>query len=240
MSRVCVVILLALGSSGPMIGCGKTKDCNALATVTNRHGTEIANIEHRGSTSPQTLATDMGALAEAADAAAADVHNLELNDEVIVQQASRYEDFAHDLAGASRDFGGLMTTLEAQQSSRGDAAKTFDATGQALLDACATASSACNAVGDILRKQPANPSQAELAQILDDYVEALEDLQLQDSAVQTAIDARIAAAKVYRTAIGEGDSLQAQIEQARGKIHAVVARQNALIEQLNGVCVADK
>ena len=88
-------LALAAGS-----GCGKTRDCNALAEVTNRRSAEIVQIEARGSETPETLASDMTALGDVADQAASDVHDLPLSDDTVVSKASDYETVAHDLESA--------------------------------------------------------------------------------------------------------------------------------------------
>ncbi len=225
-------LALAAGS-----GCGKTRDCNALAEVTNRRSAEIVQIEARGSETPETLASDMTALGDVADQAASDVHDLPLSDDTVVSKASDYETVAHDLATASRSFSTLMLALVEQREAQAGAQKTFDRSGQALLDACSTASSSCNDVGDVLRAQPKNPAPDKLVSVLASYVEALEALDLDESPVQRAVDTRVAAAKAYAAIVEKKSTLDRDIDEARTKVHTIVARQNALIDELNVFCV---
>ncbi|MEM6294623.1 MAG: hypothetical protein AAGA54_25335 [Myxococcota bacterium] len=222
-------------SAGP--GCGKTRDCNALAEVTNRRSAEIVQIESRASETPETLASDMTALSDVADRAATDVHDLPLSDETVATKASDYETVAHDLADASRSFSTLMDSLIQQREAQAGAQKTFDHSGQALLDACATASASCNDVGDVLRAQPKDPAPDKLVSVLESYVAALEALELEESPVQRAVDARVAAAKAYAAIVEKKSTLDSDIDAARSKVHTIVARQNALIDELNVFCV---
>ncbi len=229
--------VLVVGGSASIGGCRKAEDCNALASVTNRRAAEISSIEERGSRSADPLAVDMTELAKVADQAADDVHALELETDDVQTKARAYEDVAHELATASRSFSELMRGLGEYASSRAKIEAEFERTGSALLETCESASVACNAVGDILRKQPIAPSPDEIPEALTEYLEALEQLELEDNVVQTAVDARIAAARSYRTLATRGSSLNSDIESARARLHGVVERQNALIAELNTFCV---
>ena len=67
--------------------------------------------------------------------------------------------------------------------------------------------------------------------------QSLGDLDLEDNTVQRAVDARIAATRSYKLLIEKGASLNEDIDAARGRIHEVVDRHNALIGELNVACL---
>lgn len=233
---VLAVSLLVL-ATGP--GCGRGRDCTKLAEVANSRATEIGQIEVRESTTPDTLAADMKDLAEAAKHVAEDVEALQLADDELSARAREYSETAQALGRASRSYAGLMDTLVKQRDRRREAETEFDSSGQALLDACAVASSACNAVGDVLRNQPENPEPSKLGSTLRAYAESLASLKLEEGPVQRAVAVRIAATKAYEAVVARSVSLDEDIETARARIHEAVDRQNALIAQLNTFCDAD-
>lgn len=228
-------VLLLIASITP--GCGKGRDCTKLADVANHRGAEIAQIEARESTTPATLATDMDALSEVAAHVVEDVGTLELNDEALKEQAQAYAATAKDLSDASHSYSALMKTLSKEQTQASDVESAFENSGQGLLDACATASSACNALGDLLRKQPENPEPSKLAGVLNDYVAGLEALELREGPVSKAVALRVATTKAYQAFLTRQATLGADIEDARGRIHNALDKQNVLIDQLNVLCV---
>ena len=57
------------------------------------------------------------------------------------------------------------------------------------------------------------------------------------SQVQRAVDTRVAAAKAYAAIVEKKSTLDRDIDEARTKVHTIVARQNALIDELNVFCV---
>lgn len=229
-------LMLALTASlAP--GCRRGRDCTKLADVANRRSAEIAQIEARESETPDTLATDMKALAEVAEHVVQDVETLELGDEDLEAQAKLYGETAHDLSTASQSYASLMETLTEERDAQHDAESAFRDSGQGLLDACATASATCNAVGNVLRTQPQNPEVSKLPELLDTYVEALEALELEEGPVANAVGVRIAAAKAYKAVVTRRVDLDDEITRARGRIHAAVDKHNALIEDLNVFCV---
>ena len=229
--------LVAISLIGP--GCGRSRDCTKLAEVANRRAAEIGQIEVRESTTPDTLATDMKALEEVAKHVVDDVEQLQFSDDALTAQAHEYSRTAEALGRASKSYAGLMDTLSQQRSDQKKAESEFQRSGQALLDACAIASSACNSVGDVLRKQPENPEPGKLVDTLHAYVEALEALDLQEGPVQKAVSIRIAATKAYEAVVTRSVSLDDDIESARGRIHEVVQKQNVLIGQLNSFCAGN-
>lgn len=228
-------VLLLIASIAP--GCGRARDCTKLAEVANQRGAEIAQIEGRESTSPATLATDMEALSEVAAHVVEDVRTLDLDDEALKDQAQAYTATAEDLADASHSYSALMKTLSRERTEASDVESAFENSGQGLLDACATASSACNALGDVLRKQPENPEPNKLAGVLSDYVAGLEALELREGPVSKAIALRVATTKAYQAFLTRQATLDSDIEDARDRIHSAVDEQNVLIEQLNVLCV---
>ncbi|MCR9159571.1 MAG: hypothetical protein ACE37F_04430 [Nannocystaceae bacterium] len=227
--------LTLLASFAP--GCGRGRDCTKLAEVANRHSAEIAQIEARRSETPDTLATDMRALADVAEHGALDVEGLDLDDEALETHARRYGDTAHGLSEASLSYAALMETLAEERDAQGEAESTFRKSGQGLLDACSTASSACNAVGDVLRAQPESPEPSKLPALLERYIEALEALELEEGPVANAVGVRVAAAKAYEAVVRRRVDLDDEVDEARGRIHAAVQKQNALISELNVMCV---
>ncbi len=218
-------------------GCGRGRDCTKLADVANRRSAEIAQIEARESATPQTLATDMKALSEVAEHVVEDVDALAIDDDGLQAQAREYSQAAHDLSEATQSYAALMDTLGEEQEAQREAESAFEKSGQGLLDACATASAACNAVGDVLRDQPEDPTPDKLASVLGAYVEALEALDLDEGPVSNAVSVRVAAAKAYEAIITRRAALDEEVDTARRRIHETVDKQNALIEQLNVFCV---
>lgn len=218
-------------------GCGRGRDCTKLADVANRRSAEISQIEARQSETPDTLATDMKALADVAEHVVEEVESLEIDDEALEDQARRYGETAHDLAEASQSYASLMETLTDERDAQRRAESAFQKSGQGLLDACSTASAACNAVGDVLRAQPESPDASKLPELLATYVEGLEALELEEGPVANAVAIRIAATKAYKAVVTRRASLDDDIDAARGRIHNAVDKQNALIEQLNVFCV---
>lgn len=219
-------------------GCGRGRDCTKLAEVANLRGAEIAQIEARESTTPATLATDMETLSEVAAHVARDVSSLELDDEELKGQAQAYTATAKDLSDASHSYSALMKTLTKEREQGSGVESAFEKSGQGLLDACATASSACNAVGDLLRKQPESPEPSKIAGLLGDYVAGLEALELREGPVARAVAMRVATTKAYQAFLTRQSTLDADIADARGRIHNAVDKQNTLIQQLNVFCVA--
>ena len=228
-------VLLLLASITP--ACGRARDCTKLADVANQRGAEIAQIESRKSTTPDTLATDMETLSEVAAHVVEDIGTLELGDEALKDQARAYTAAAKDLSEASHSYSALMKTLSKKQEHATGVESAFEESGQGLLDACASASAACNAVGDVLREQPENPEPNKLVVLLGDYVAGLEALELREGPVANAVAVRVAATKAYQAFLTRQATLEADIEAARGRIHTAVDRQNKLIEQLNVLCV---
>ncbi|MGH1341840.1 MAG: hypothetical protein ACRBN8_09835 [Nannocystales bacterium] len=226
---------LLLASITP--GCGRARDCTKLADVANQRGAEIAQIEARQSTTPDTLATDMETLSEVAAHVVEDVSTLELDDEALQDQARAYTATAKDLSDASHSYSALMKTLSKERAQADNVESAFEKSGQGLLDACASASAACNAVGDVLREQPKNPEPSKLAKVLSDYVAGLEALELHEGPVSKAVAVRVATTKAYQAFLTRQATLNADIEAARGRIHTAVDKQNTLIEQLNVLCV---
>lgn len=217
-------------------GCSQSRDCARLAEVANRRSAEIAQIENRQSTTPQTLATDMDALSGVADQVVQDIEALNLSDGPLAEQASRYADNARALSKATQDFSTLMDTLEGRRDEDRKTEAAFEKTGRSLLDACATASAACNDVGDVLRAQPENPEPDAQLEVLGTYTDALEALELEDGPVATAVNARVNATKDYTAMLVGRAALDDDIEAARTKIHDIVDAQNALITELNTTC----
>lgn len=230
-------LLLALASTAQ--GCSRGRDCTKLADIANRRSAEIAQIDARESDTPETLATDMKALSQVAGKVVEEVEALEFDDETLEAQAARYGETAQDLSEASQSYAALMDTLKKHRDARQKAESEFSKSGQGLLDACATASEACNAVGDILRNQPENPEPTKLLALLDTYVDGLEALDLHEGPVSNAVAVRVAAAKAYKAIIERGANIDADVEAARGRIHDAVEKQNGLIEQLNVFCVGE-
>ncbi len=228
-------VLLMIASITP--ACGRARDCTKLAKVANQRGSEIAQIEARASTTPETLATDMETLSEVAAHVAEDVTSLDLDDEALREQAKAYTATAQDLSDASHSYSALMKTLSKERKDATGVETAFEKSGQGLLDACASASPACNAVGDVLREQPKNPEANKLAKLLADYVAGLEALELREGPVSNAVAVRVAATKAYQAVLTRQANLDAEIEAARGRIHNAVDKQNTLIEQLNVFCV---
>ena len=229
------LLLALMASLAP--GCGRGRDCTKLADVANRRSAEIAQIEARESETPDTLATDMKALADVAEHVVQDVQSLELDDEALETQAKLYGETAHDLSQASQSYASLMETLTEERAAQRKAESAFRKSGQGLLDACSTASAACNTVGDVLRAQPESPEVSKLPELLDTYVEALEALEIEEGPVANAVSVRIAAAKAYKAVVTRRVNLDDEIDGARGRIHAAVDKHNALIEELNVFCV---
>jgi len=228
-------VLLLLASITP--GCGRARDCTKLADVANQRGAEIAQIEARQSTTPDTLATDMATLGEVAAHVVEDISTLELDDEALEDQARAYTATAQDLSDASHSYSALMKRLSKEREQASGVESAFEKSGQGLLDACASASEACNAVGDVLREQPENPEPGKLAGLLSDYVAGLEALELREGPVSNAVAVRVATTKAYQAFLTRQATLDADIEAARGRIHAAVDKQNSLIQQLNVLCV---
>ncbi len=219
------------------LGCGRARDCTKLAGVANQRGSEIAQIEARQSTTPDTLATDMETLSEVAAHVVEDVSALELDDEDLENQAQAYTATAKDLSDASRSYAELIKRLSKERAQAADVESAFEESGQGLLDACASASAACNAVGDVLRKQPKSPEPSRLVGLLSDYIAGLEALELREGPVSNAVAVRVATTKAYQAFLSRQSTLNADIEAARGRIHNAVDKQNTLIEQLNVFCV---
>ncbi len=218
-------------------GCGRGRDCTKLADVANRRGAEIAQIEARESTTPATLATDMETLSEVAASVADDVSGLELEDEALKDQAHAYTATAKDLSDASQSYSALMKALSEERARSSSVQSEFEKSGQGLLDACATASAACNAVGDVLRAQPKHPEPSKLIGLLADYIAGLEALELREGPVAKAVSVRVATTKAYQAFLTRQNTLNADIEAARGRIHNAVDKQNTLIQHLNVFCV---
>lgn len=228
-------VLLLIASITP--ACGRARDCTKLADVANQRGAEIAQIESRQSTTPDTLATDMETLGEVAAHVVEDISTLEIDDEALKDQARAYTATAQDLSDASHSYSALMKTLSKEREQAGGVESAFAKSGQGLLDACASASAACNAVGDVLREQPENPEPSKLVTLLGDYVAGLEALELHEGPVANAVAVRVATTKAYQAFLTRQATLNADIEAARDRIHTAVDKQNTLIEQLNVFCV---
>ncbi len=218
-------------------GCGRARDCNKLAQVANRRSAEIAQLETRGSKTPDTLATDMKELGEVAEQVVEDVSALEIDDEALAQEAKAYGKTAHELAEASQSYGALMDALAKHHKAQRDAESKFEKSGEGLLDVCASASLECNEVGDVLRNQPSNTKPEKLARVLDNYVSSLEALDLQPGPVQSAVSMRVAAAKAYKAVVTRRATLDEDIDNARSQLRSVVDRQNDLIAELNVFCL---
>lgn len=231
-------VLLLIASITP--GCGRARDCTKLADVANQHGAEIAQIEARQSTTPETLATDMETLSEVAARVVEEVTTLDLDDEALRTHAQAYTATAKSLSDASYSYSALMKTLSKEREQSSGVESAFEKSGQGLLDACATASSACNAVGDVLRAQPENPESSKLAKLLGEYIAGLEALELREGPVSNAVAVRVATTKAYQAFLTRQTTLDRDIEAARGRIHNAVDKQNTLIQQLNVFCVGNE
>lgn len=236
-ARTLPSLVLAASFASFAPGCGRARECTKLADVANRRGSEIAQIEARQSTTPDTLATDMETLGEVAAQVAGDVEDLGIDDEALADQAKAYTETAKDLSDASHSYAALMKTLAKEHDQAHRVESEFEKSGQGLLDACSTASSACNALGNVLREQPESPEPAKVVGLLEDYVAGLEALDLSEGPVSNAVAVRVAATKAYTAFLTRQAALDRDIEDARGRIHAAVDKQNALIEGLNVFCV---
>ncbi|MBV1861925.1 MAG: hypothetical protein KUG77_26120 [Nannocystaceae bacterium] len=234
-ARTLPVLLLLLASITP--GCGRARDCTKLADIANRRGAEIAQIQARQSTTPDTLATDMETLSEVAAHVVEDLGTLELSDEALKEEAEAYTATAKDLSDASLSYSALMETLATERKQSGGVEAAFERSGQGLLDACAAASTACNAVGDVLREQPENPEPSKLAGLLGEYVTGLEALELREGPVSNAVAVRVATTKAYQAFLTRQHALDADIDAARSRIHSALDKQNTLIKHLNVLCV---
>ena len=138
----------------------------------------------------------------------------------------------------SREFATLMKQADEVQGTRLEAAETkFTESQSALEKVCDGGPPDCAKLAEVLERQPEKPSEEQLGGVLGAYITDLEAVELADAAVKKVVDEHVTAVEGYKKVIDDWAVLQTDVETAEQKLDAIVAREDAIVADLNSYCV---
>ena len=235
----CKTALLVLACGLALAACQtKITECNKLADIVNSGVAQIGKIENRVSQDPAELAKDADEVADLADKTATEISALTIETAELQPRAQTYEEVAKDMAAVSREFATLMKQADEVQGTRLEAAEAkFTESQSALEKVCDGGPPDCAKLAEVLERQPENPSEEQLGGVLGAYITDLEAVELADAAVKKVVDEHVTAVEGYKKVIDDWAVLQTDVETAEQKLDAIVAREDAIVADLNSYCV---
>ena len=230
-------LLLAL-----LVGCdNKVTECNKLADIANASVTKIGEIEARSSQEPAAVAKDIKEMADVATSTKKQIEEIDITTEELKPKAEKYQAMLDEMAKVSNEYAELMNKAADLQGEKLAAAeKEFTATQEALTEACGEgsegAADSCAKLDELLKKQPDNMPEDEMAKILEQFAKDLQALELDDEKVKKAVGAHATAVQEYRKLLVEMQGFETKVAEAEKKFDAVVQQEDAVVSELNTFC----
>lgn len=229
-----VVVALVL-----VLGCSKRRDCQTVIDNINKSVEKLQKAETTSSKDPAVIAQAFAAYAELAEAEAAEIDKIRIDNQELNGYLTEYQAMAKEVAAGATKFSRIMNEVNqlSQDLERANAAlKTSE---KAVIAACAGGSDDCGKVDQARRKAPQGTHDDEqMAAKLNEFIKELEGLELNDDKVKTALGAYIKVVKTQADllekrakAMKEGDAANKQLDEA-------AAKEDPLVTKINSFCEA--
>lgn len=246
--RVALASFASLSVTVSVTGCGaKGAECSSFIGVINRDGEALRKASiPRPKASPMDMATTMRATADAADTLAADVAKVSLTTPELKQISTDYQSMAKDAAGAARELGSVLDKIvvvenAARASASDPAIAAMMNTSDTVAKYCAAhASPACKSLKTAMSNLAAlavDPSK------LDAFSNELGAIVTKEAELQAIVDSFAktvkGAAAAMRSSAAAGDEIKRltiDMQAAKTKLDAAIARESHLTKSINGFC----
>jgi hypothetical protein len=234
-----ILVVSLLGSLTFAAACdSKVTECNKLADIVNAGVEAMGKIEGNMSDDPSQLATDARAMADLAKKTKSDIDAIGIKTEELKPKAAAYQEMMEQMGTVGSEFADLLDQANSAGGEKLQAAeKAFNESQTGLEKACAEQSPDCAKISEVMQKQPANPSDDEVAGMLEKYAKDLGALELEGDETKTAVGAHKTAVETYGKLMAEMNGIETKLAEAEKKLDEVVAKEDKIVADLNTYCV---
>lgn len=229
-----VLSLIALLSVG--IACdSKGKDCTAVIDAIN---VAVERIKHNqvGESDPEKMVADFKVFAKTVEEEAGRIDALPIENAELKTMRGEYVAMANATVGAANE---LIAAMDAMRSATGKAEKLqkeLTATMSEMEKACV--GSICLEVMQRIAKTDAGEDDSKLVAELESLAADLSRLQTKNAAVNAAVAAHAQKTKELAEALASMKEAEAKGDLAQKKLDEATAREDPLVDKINGFCGA--